>query len=367
MTIMSRQDFILAIEASLSAQPKNQALALSVLSGQSKRPCFIIGKNQQSHDLAAVTKIEAIVQDHARDGDLWEGFAIIGFDALPSDSIVINCSTSISPVAVNHRLKQIPGITILNIREVISASDGAVPWPWFVAEQRQDWHLYQSQWVDLFEAMADETSRQTLIDVLRYRLTADADYMSGYRVRLAEQYFERFLNLNGEVFIDAGGYDGDTTEEFCRRDPHYKRVVLFEPSPINIEKARLRLKGLANIDFRSEGLSDAKGTLRFDVDSGAASGVSSSATQTIHVTTLDEAVREPVSLIKMDLEGWETKALAGCIGHIKNDRPKLAIAAYHKASDFRDILQQVRSYRSDYQIYLRHYTQGWSETVMFFI
>lgn len=77
--------------------------------------------------------------------------------------------------------------------------------------------------------------------------------------------------------------------------------------------------------------------------------------------------KKHVEIVNMDLEGWETKALAGCIDHIKNDRPKLAIAAYHKASDFRDILKQVRSYRSDYQIYLRHYTQGWSETVMFFI
>jgi FkbM family methyltransferase len=367
MTIVSRQDFIFAIESRLSARPKNQALARLVLSGQSKRPCFIIGKNQQSHDLAAIAKVEAIVQDHAQAEDQWEGFSIIGFDALPRECIVVNCSTSISPVAVNHRLEQIPGIAILNIQEVISASDGAIPWPWFVAEQRQDWHQHQSEWADLFDAMEDDVSRQTLVDVLSYRLTADADHMADHRVRLTEQYFEDFLNLHGEVFIDAGGYDGDTTEEFCRNDPHYKKVVLFEPSPINIERARLRLKGLANIDFRSEGLSDAKGTLRFDVDAGSASGVSSTSTQTIEVTTLDEAVDEPVSLIKMDLEGWETKALAGCVGHIKNDRPKLAIAAYHKASDFRDILRQVRSYRSDYQIYLRHYTQGWSETVMFFI
>lgn len=367
MTIESRQDFILAIEASLGSQPKNQALARSVLSGRSMRPCYIIGKNQQSHDLAAVAKIEAIVQDHAQPGDQWEGFSIIGFDALPPDCIVVNCSTSISPVAVNHRLEQLADVTTLNIHEVISASIGAVPWPWFVTEQRQDWHQYQSEWADLFDAMEDDTSRQTLIDVLRFRLTADADHMANYRVRLTEQYFEDFLNLNGEVFIDAGGYDGDTTEEFCRHDPHYKKVVLFEPSPINIERARLRLKGLANIDFRSEGLSDAKGTLQFDVDAGSASGVSSTSTQTIEVTTLDEAVHEPVSLIKMDLEGWETKALTGCIEHIKRDRPKLAIAAYHRASDFREILRQVRSYRSDYQIYLRHYTQGWSETVMFFV
>lgn len=367
MTIGSRQDFISAIEVGLARVPQNQTLVQSVLSGQCQQQCFVIGKNQQVHDLAAVAKIEAIVQDHGKRGDQWEEFAIIGFDALPSDCVIINCSTSISPVAVNQRLEQVAGVTILNIHEVIYGSKGTIAWPWFVADQRQDWQQHQAEWADLYDAMADDISRQTLIDVLRYRLTADAHYMTDYRVRLAEQYFEDFLNLNGEVFIDAGGYDGDTTEEFCRHDPNYKKVVLFEPSPINIERARLRLKGLANIDFRSEGLSDAKGTLRFDADAGSASGVSSTSTQTIEVTTLDEAVQEPVSLIKMDLEGWETKALAGCVGHIENDRPKLAIAAYHKASDFRDILKQVRSYRSDYQIYLRHYTQGWSETVMFFI
>ena len=367
MTIGSRRDFISAIEDCLRRIPRNQPLAQSVLSGQCGRPCFVIGKNQQVHDLAAVAKIEAIVQDHAKSAEQWEGFSIIGFDALPSNCIVINCSTSISPVAVNDRLHQIGGLTVLNVHEVIYASQGTIPWPWFVAQQRQDWHDHQNEWADLYDAMADDTSRQTLVDVLRYRLTADADYMTAYSVRLAEQYFEPFLNLNGEVFVDAGGFDGDTAEEFCRLDPQYKKVILFEPSPTNIERARLRLKGLANIDYRSEGLSDAKGTLRFDVDAGSASGVSSTSTQTIDVTTLDEAVSEPVSLIKMDLEGWETKALAGSVGHIKNDRPKLAIAAYHQASDFRDIFRQVRSYRSDYSIYLRHYTQGWSETVMFFI
>jgi FkbM family methyltransferase len=367
MTVDSRQSFISAIEGHLAAEPDNQDLAKSVLAGQSRQPCFVIGKNQQTHDLAKALKIEAIVQDQAEPGSAWEGFKIVGFNDLPQESIVINGSTSISPVAVDQRLQQIGGLTILNVNQLIHASGGKIPWPWFVAEQRQDWADHQGEWADIFEAMSDDVSRQTLIDILSFRLTADARHMAQYRVRLSEQYFEAFMNLSGEVFVDAGGYDGDTTEEFCRHDPHYKKVFLFEPSPQNIARARLRLKGLANIDFRSEGLSDQPGTLRFDAEAGSASGVSSTAEQTIEVTTLDLAVHEPVSLIKMDLEGWETKALAGCINHIKADRPKLALAAYHRASDFRDLLKQVRSYRNDYRVYLRHYTQGWSETVMFFI
>ena len=85
------------------------------------------------------------------------------------------------------------------------------------------------------------------------------------------------------------------------------------------------------------------------------------------MTTLDLAVAEPVSLIKMDLEGWELTALAGCERHIRDDRPKLAIAVYHRASDFRTVWRYARSIHPDYKVYLRHYTQGWSETVMFFV
>jgi hypothetical protein len=68
----------------------------------------------------------------------------------------------------------------------------------------------------------------------------------------------------------------------------------------------------------------------------------------------------------MDLEGWELRALAGCRQHIKNHKPKLAISVYHKASHFREVMDWVLSIHPNYTVRLRHYTQGWSETVMFF-
>lgn len=50
-----------------------------------------------------------------------------------------------------------------------------------------------------------------------------------------------------------------------------------------------------------------------------------------------------------------------------NNHPKIAISVYHKSSDFRKIPEQILSIRSDYKIYLRHYTESIYETVMFFI
>jgi len=167
--------------------------------------------------------------------------------------------------------------------------------------------------------------------------------------------------------VDAGGFDGDTTEEFCRRYPDYRRVYLFEPSQHNMRAAKVRLEAFPRIAFHAEALSDQPGSMRFNAEAGSASAVTSGPGEDVKVTTLDLAVAEPVSFIKMDLEGWELKALAGCGRHIGDDRPKLAIAVYHRAADFREVWRYARSIHPDYKVYLRHYTQGWSETVMFFV
>ncbi len=116
-------------------------------------------------------------------------------------------------------------------------------------------------------------------------------------------------------------------------------------------------------------MSDESGILSFDHDAGSASKVKSTSdsSSTIKVTTLDEIIKEPVSFIKMDLEGWELNALKGSKNHIIKNKPKLAIAVYHSASDFRMIKDYILSLEVNYDIYLRHYTEGWSETVMYFV
>ena len=118
----------------------------------------------------------------------------------------------------------------------------------------------------------------------------------------------------------------------------------------------------------SLGLSDSQGTLHFNADAGSASAIINGLGKSISVVSLDkELENEPISFIKMDLEGWEMNALRGAEITIKKYKPKLAIAVYHAAKDFRDIPQYILKLNPDYKLYLRHYTQGWSETVMFFL
>lgn len=364
---MTRQEFRSEVNAALDAPAANRALALQVLSGASQRPCFVVGRNEQASDLIGRVRLDGIVDDFAEPRSAWRGLPAIATAQLPTDAIVINCSTSISPVAVEQRIKAGGNGSIVSIYELIHAAEGAIGQPQFVQDQRHDWRSFEDEWSDVFASLEDEASRQTLLDLVRYRLTANTQLMRAYEVRVKDQYFEPFLDLGAEVFVDAGGFDGDTTEEFCRRHPDYDKVHLFEPSQRNMGAAKVRLEGHRDIVFHTEGLSDREGAVTFDAEAGSASAVTSGVGEVVQMTTLDQAVAEPVSFIKMDLEGWELAALAGCHRHIRDARPKLAIAVYHRASDFRDVWRYARSIHPDYKVYLRHYTQGWSETVMFFV
>jgi len=336
--------FTQAIEAALAPRAADP-LAVAVLEGRAG-PCYLIGRNADAERLAGPIRAAGLVDDGAPAGSTWNDLPVVGSADLPDGAVLVNAATSIRPVDVVRRFSQRSGLRLAGLADLMAAGGEAVGTPDFVA---------------------DQLSRQTLVDVLRFRLTADPAYMAAYEVRVQDQYFEPFLHLRGEAFVDAGGFDGDTTEAFCDHDPDYREVHLFEPSPANMGKARARLAGRRDIHFHPIGVSDTAGELAFDPDAGSASAVGQGGGLTIRVTTLDAHLAGPVTLIKMDLEGWETRALAGSLRIIRDFRPKLALAVYHRASDFRDIARFALGVHPDYRVYLRHYTQGWSETVMFFV
>jgi len=357
--------FTQAIEAALAPRAADP-LAVAVLEGRAG-PCYLIGRNADAERLAGPIRAAGLVDDGAPAGSTWNDLPVVGSADLPDGAVLVNAATSIRPVDVVRRFSQRSGLRLAGLADLMAAGGEAVGTPDFVADQRSDWAAAAGEWKALFGRMSDEVSRQTLVDVLRFRLTADPAYMAAYEVRVQDQYFEPFLHLRGEAFVDAGGFDGDTTEAFCDHDPDYREVHLFEPSPANMGEARARLAGRRDIHFHPIGVSDTAGELAFDPDAGSASAVGQGGGLTIRVTTLDAHLAGPVTLIKMDLEGWETRALAGSLRIIRDFRPKLALAVYHRASDFRDIARFALGVHPDYRVYLRHYTQGWSETVMFFV
>jgi FkbM family methyltransferase len=287
--------------------------------------------------------------------------------SVPKDSWILNCSTSIAPVDVIKKLKLCGFVNVINCCEFWREDSlKKLELPWFIKQQRLDWESHSSAWSDLYEALEDDESKSTLLNTIAFRMTGDPFFMDQYTVRLNEQYFESFLNLDKDIFVDCGGFDGDSTEIFCEKYPNYKKVFFFEPSKENLRAARERLQKFPNIDYFPFGLSDEEGRLNFDPSAGSASSIQIASEHSIEVCKLDTKINEAITFLKMDIEGWEMHALEGCTDTIKKYSPKIAIAVYHSSSDFRNIFKKIKEYQPKYKVRLRHYTQGWSETIMYF-
>lgn len=169
----------------------------------------------------------------------------------------------------------------------------------------------------------------------------------------------------GEVYVDAGANLGEDMMRLAAMNPGYGRMVGFEPD------ARIFGKLAESIDIpraevRRQGLSDQHGCAAFD-----ASGMFGRLTDetdgkdSVEIVRLDDCGIGGVSLIKMDVEGGEAAALRGSAAIIAEHRPRLAISAYHKASDLFELPRIILELRPDYRLHLRQHSVFTSGTVLY--
>ena len=68
---------------------------------------------------------------------------------------------------------------------------------------------------------------------------------------------------------------------------------------------------------------------------------------------MDEDITEPITVIKMDIEGAEKDAILGAKNHIQSDRPRMLVSSYHLPEDIFEIPYLINSIREDYKFYMR--------------
>lgn len=219
----------------------------------------------------------------------------------------------------------------------------------------------------IYENLTDDASKDILESIIDFRYNYNIAAMEVFKYDLSKQYFDEFIKFkDGEVFIDCGGFAGETTKKFIDLCPKYKSVYYFEPEIENFKKSQQILKQYKNINYFNKGTYKDKKILSFS-NKGSESSIDESGDERIEVIKLDDVIDDEVSYIKMDVEGSEYESLVGSERLIKAYKPKLAICVYHKQEDFWRIPELVLSYNKNYKIYLRHYTEGILETVMYFV
>jgi FkbM family methyltransferase len=152
-------------------------------------------------------------------------------------------------------------------------------------------------------------------------------------------FMKKFLK-SGDVFLDIGSNIGLFSLTASKIVQPNGKVIAFEPSPVTYTRLleNIELNQFFNIEAKNIGLSDNEGTLQmqqsqtgFDAWNTFVKSSSEKFQQTISVpvSTLDKTIeglnKEKISLIKLDVEGWEKFVLLGALNFLSNYSPVMIV------------------------------------------
>jgi FkbM family methyltransferase len=229
------------------------------------------------------------------------------------------------------------------------------------------------QILHLSSLLADEESRTELARQVRWRIAHEPEWL-GENKPAGETYFPPEARpLDDEVFVDCVGFTGDTVTDFLtRRQYRFKQIYAVEPDPQNLHHMKARFESLAD-DVRARihilpyAVGNEDTTLHFDTQGTAGSHVSDTGTA-VQCHRLDSILcdAEP-TYIKMDLEGFEPKAIAGAAEVIRKHRPVMAVTLYHELNHLWNIPMQLHALNPDYKLLIRRYAEDCWEIVCYAI
>lgn len=235
-------------------------------------------------------------------------------------------------------------------------------------ELQQDIINNKESYKQLFQWLEDEKSKNILLNIIKFRKSLNYKYLDMCYEEGEEQYFDRTIFEIGtdEVFVDCGAFNGDSATKFlARTNEMYKKIYLFEPDTSLMQIAKEKLNKYKDIVYSNCGVYSKNTTLNFEVTGGPDGSISDSGSVEIKVVSLDNIIEEPITFLKMDIEGGEIAAIDGAKSHIKEYKPKMAICVYHNSYDIWKIPSIIKQINPTYKFYLRHYGRNNQETVLY--
>ena len=176
------------------------------------------------------------------------------------------------------------------------------------------------------------------------------------------QYFQYIKLAPGSVIINVGLDSGFELPFFCAHMNGIGKVYNLDPFGYKylsryVSRAIEHFSGFCEENICA--VSDKSGI-------GSGQELGNAATITIDDFVKQNKI-ERVDLIKMDIESMEELALPNMLETIKNYRPQLAIAVYHKPQHFWELPLLLIENCKDYSFYFNIYSSAHSEGILFAI
>lgn len=214
----------------------------------------------------------------------------------------------------------------------------------------------------VYDLLDDDVSKETYEKIVRFRFIDDSTEVP--TITQESQYFEKdfYRNETDACFVDCGAFNGISMETFLKINGGvFERYYGFEPDSYNFQLLNKFIDGLPlDIRKRSEifnaAVYDECGTETFYSLKGPGSFMADIGNESVNTITIDKALEgRKATYIKMNIEGSEIKALKGAENTIKNFRPLIAAAGYHKTRDLWEVPMIIKSFNPDYRFNLRSY------------
>lgn len=171
------------------------------------------------------------------------------------------------------------------------------------------------------------------------------------------------VNKN-DIVVDCGAAEGLFSFLISQR---CKKVYLIEPLPDFIRCLKKTFRTHDNVMILPVAISDIETIANISVNGISSNLIINGDGLDCKVTTLDKLFFElgiPVSYIKIDLEGYDYKAIKGAEKLIKKNKPKIAITTYHNLEHALQIQNYLKSIVPEYNILFKGIFQGTGSPVM---
>ena len=221
----------------------------------------------------------------------------------------------------------------------------------------------------LYDGFLDQPSKDAFVAFLLSKTRQDMLYLPPVFVKT--QYFPPGLfPLTGqESYFDCGAFTGDTIDSFLQATGGaYTRIWAAEPDRTNYKQLLQYIddKQLTNIEVVNKGIYSYASRLPFQEDGTMLSMITAESEHHIEVDTIDHITAgQPVTYIKMDVEGAELMALKGAEQTIRTFKPLLGISIYHKERDLIDVPAYINYIVPEYQFYFRVHKKLAIDTVLY--
>jgi len=340
---------------------KDKNLVETFISSTTKKR-YILGINKLTKSVLKYIKVDGIIDDFTRVQKSRKK-DILQIEDIHTDAIILWTSTG-SPLSVKNRLDKMGFDNFSYLALCKYSSLNLEPHP-FIEDFKDDFINNRDKYREAFNLLEDNKSKEIFTKLINFKISYDYNFMSGFINDFDGQYFDKDIlpKIDNIIFLDGGGYVGDTLPNIIKNYPNFKKIYLIEPNPLHIKIAKRNFGDIKNIEFIESGLSN-KIVYSNNIVNDNNCNHNFEATS---LNSIDNLINSKIDFIKLDIEGEEQNAIDGAKKTILMYRPILAICIYHKAEDWYKIAQKILSIDSGYKLYMRHYMEGIFETVLYFI